>query len=68
MQSDRKPELYVVPEQPYDREQNGPLYDDYRMDPSARALGFALICGLWTVLCFALIVGGYYFLLRGALS
>jgi hypothetical protein len=43
-------------------------YDDYRMDPSARALAFALICVVWTVLCWALIIGGYYWFLRDALS
>lgn len=39
-------------------------YDDYRMDPSARALGFALLCALWSVLSWALIIGGYLLFLQ----
>lgn len=65
---ERNPRLYAVEDPPYDREHDGPVYDNYRIDPSARALGFALLCVIWTVLCWALIVGGYYWFLRDALS
>jgi hypothetical protein len=60
--------LRVVESLPYDQEQDGPVFADHRIDPSARALAFALICVIWTVLCWALIIGGYYWFLRDALS